>query len=318
MKRALHLLGLVVAVVALGYFAAYAWRALAGQDLSRLVQPRVLTAGGVLTALYVLLVPMTALAWSWLLKGLGRPAPVSITAPVLAATQVGKYLPGNIAHHVGRVGLAHAHGLDAGRTILSMAYETLLLLVACAHVSALTFLWHPPPALADWPLAQHHGAMVAAISLGALAMIMAAPLAARAVARLRGRTTIATGDARESARPDWPTCLACYLLYTANFALVGAGLWLVARTLSPTAISPEMFVLLTGAFAASWILGFLAPGAPAGLGVREAVLGIWLGTAFAAPVAVSLVIVLRIATTLGDLVNFLWGSLALARLRRPQ
>src|SRR3546814_290966 len=56
--------------------------------------------------------------------------------------------------------------------------------------------------------------------------------------------------------------------------LVGFGLWIVASVLVPgTAISP---ILLTGAFASSWLIGFVTPGAPAGFGVREVVLSLWL------------------------------------------
>jgi uncharacterized membrane protein YbhN (UPF0104 family) len=70
-----------------------------------------------------------------------------------------------------------------------------------------------------------------------------------------------------------------------------------------------------GAFASSWLLGFLAPGAPAGLGVREAALALWLEPALGAPSAVLLIVLLRVATTLGDLGNFAWGSMRLASLR---
>lgn len=317
MKRWLHLLGLAVAVAALGYFAVHAWRALEGQDLGFLLQPHVLLAGTLLTVLYALTLPLTAAAWAWLLEGLGQPARFTTTAPVLATTQIGKYLPGNIAHHLGRVVIARGCGLDTGRTLVSMAYETVLLVLACAHVGALTLLWSPPAAIAEWSLAQYRGWLIVAISAAALAIMLAAPRLTGLIARLRANNGTTAGIVMH-VHPGWLTALRCYLAYALNFALVGAGLWLVARALSPMPLTAGDLVLLTGAFAGSWMLGFLAPGAPAGLGVREAVLSLWLGTTFDATLAVSLVIVLRIATTLGDLLNFGWGSIALARLRRPQ
>lgn len=315
MKRGLHLIGMAVAAVALAYFALHAYRALQGQDLAALLETRVIIAGAVLTVLYALLVPLTAMAWSWLLRGLGQPAPFAITGPILATTQIGKYLPGNVAHHLGRVVVARRYGLDTGKTIVSMAYETLLVVVACAHVGALTLLWSPPTALADWPLVQYRGPLVVGISAAALAIMLAAPRIAGLITRLRSHNappdTVAT-----QVHPGWLTSLACYLIYALNFVLVGGGLWLVATELSPAAAGMANLVLLIGAFASSWILGFLAPGAPAGLGVREAVLSLWLGTAMDASVAVSLIIMLRIATTLGDLFTFVWGSAALARTRQ--
>src|SRR3546814_1757751 len=99
-----------------------------------------------------------------------------------------------------------------------------------------------------------------------------------------------------------------YLCYVANFALVGFGLWIVASVLVPgTAISP---ILLTGAFASSWLIGFVTPGAPAGFGVREVVLSLWLSESMPASTVVVLVLALRIATTLGDVFSLGWGRLA--------
>ncbi|MGY0797613.1 lysylphosphatidylglycerol synthase domain-containing protein [Lysobacter sp. A286] len=316
MKRSLRLLGIAVAIAAFSYFVVYAYRALNGQDLTQLLEPDVMMAGGFLTVMCTLLIPLTAIAWSWLLKGLGQPVGFSITGPILATTQIGKYLPGNVAHHLGRVVVARAHGVETGRNLLSMAYETLLLLVACAHVSALTFLWEPPAALADWPLADYRGPLVIAISLGALITMTAAPWFARVIMRLRSVDGTPT-DLATQAHPGWLTSLCCYLVYALNFALVGMGLWFVARALSPDPVGLASLALLIGAFASSWILGFLAPGAPAGLGVREAVLSVWLGGTFGAPVVVAIIILLRIATTLGDLLSFLWGSTVLARRRLP-
>jgi|GEM_PF-388432 len=315
MRRTLHLLGAVLAVAALAYFAVHASRNLVGHDLRQLLSPGAIAAGAALTMLYTVLTPITALAWAWLLRSLGQPARFTTTAPILAATQFGKYLPGNVAHHLGRVVVARAHGLGTGPVVLSMAYETLLVVVACAHVGALTLLWHPPAELAEWPLARHRGAIAIAVSVGALGLMAAAPAIARLLARLRSG---GTGPAMMRTRPGWGATLACYLSYALNFVLVGFGLWLVAGTLASADATVANLVLLIGAFASSWILGFLAPGAPAGLGIREAVLSVWLGAAFGAATAVSLVIVLRIATTLGDLLNFLWGSFVLARRSRRE
>src|SRR5690606_37352746 len=153
-------------------------------------------------------------------------------------------------------------------------------------------------------------------SLGALIIMAAAPWIARVIMRFRSIDGTAT-DLATQAHPGWLTSLGCYLLYALNFALIGMGLWFVARALSPYPIGLASLALLIGAFASSWILGFLAPGAPAGLGVREAVLSVWLGGTFSAPVVVAIIILLRIATTLGDLFSLLWGSVALGRTRLP-
>src|SRR5690606_31191651 len=98
------------------------------------------------------------------LRNLDSPMRFGLANAILATTQFGKYLPGNVAHHLGRVVLAKKHGVSTGNTVMSMSYEILLTLLACAHVSAITLLWEPPGALADWPLANHRGLLIAIVT----------------------------------------------------------------------------------------------------------------------------------------------------------
>jgi hypothetical protein len=312
MKRWLKILGVVAGLAATAFFVVYAYHALHGQDLSALLRPQVVLALCLLTLLYTALIPVTAVAWSLLLRGLGRHAPVAMTAPILASSQFGKYLPGNVAHHVGRLVMARSAGIGTGRCILSIAYESVLTVLACAHVSALTFLWDTPKAFADSTITDNRGLLIMLVTAGAIATLMLAPRLAQIVWRLRNRHSPETQP--PSLSPGAAALAIGYLCYAANFALVGFGLWIVASVLVPgTGVSP---ILLTGAFASSWLIGFVTPGAPAGLGVREAVLTFWLNESLPAESVVVLVLALRIATTLGDLINLAWGSLAL-RLRHP-
>ncbi len=64
---------------------------------------------------------------------------------------------------------------------------------------------------------------------------------------------------------------------------------------------------LTCLFAVAWVAGYLTPGAPGGVGVREAMMVLLLPPVVGSGVAVGLAFTLRIATTLGDLVAFLAG-----------
>jgi uncharacterized membrane protein YbhN (UPF0104 family) len=63
-------------------------------------------------------------------------------------------------------------------------------------------------------------------------------------------------------------------------------------------------------FAAGWIAGFLTPGAPAGLGVRDAILLAGLTPLYGGREAVGITLVLRLVTTVGDGIGFLLATLA--------
>jgi hypothetical protein len=317
-KRLLRWLSVLVALFAGIYFIRYAYLALAGKDLSGLLSGRVVFATAVLTACCTLLIPITALAWGWLLGAMGEHQRFGRLLPILATTQFGKYLPGNVAQHIGRLAMVRDAGVRLPVALFSMAYEMLLVLVACAHIGALTLLWEPPPLLAHWGIAGYRVPLLALITLGALAALLLAPRAATWLAMHRATRRGDDNHAPPRLHLNVGTVGACYAVYATNFCLIGAGLWLVSHALLAGIAPAPNPVFLTGAFAGSWILGFIAPGAPAGLGIREAILSAWLSGAMPAEQVVLLVVALRIATTLGDLLNFALGSAFMLRRRRRQ
>ncbi len=303
----LRAFGWLLALAAAIYFIRYAVHALAGKDLSALLAGGVLAATALLLVLYVLLIPTTALAWTWLLRAMRQPARYSRMLPILATTQFGKYLPGNFAQHIGRIALASRSGIQMPATLFSVAYEMLLMLVACAHLSALTLLWTPPAALSGWKITEYRVPLLVVVTAGAIAALMLAPRIATWLARHRADRGREASQELANLHLNARTVIGCYIVYALNFCLVGAGLWLVTQALMADAASGPSMVFLTGAFASSWILGFIAPGAPAGLGIREAILSAWLSGSLPAV----LVVALRIATSAGDLVNFIAGGIAM-------
>lgn len=315
MKRLLQLAGILLVLAAGVYFLRYAHHALAGKNLSGLLDSHVLIATAALTALYTLLIPTTAVAWTWLLRAMEQRVRYRRMLPILATTQFGKYLPGNVAQHIGRVALTRAAGVQLPAVLFSIAYEMLLVLVACAHITALTVLWAPPEALSHWKLAEYRLPLLIAVTFGAIATLVLAPRMASWLASYRASKRVEQDYVPPKLHLDAPTVVACYAMYTVNFCLIGGGLWLVAHALLAGVAPTPSPILLLGAFAGSWILGFVAPGAPAGLGIREAILSAWLGGSLPPAQIVLLIVALRIATTLGDLINLIFGSVATARGR---
>lgn len=317
MKRQfLRALGLLLALAAAVYFVRYAIHALTGRDLSGLLDGRVVAAAAALTLLYALLIPTTALAWTWLLRGMRQPADYKRMLAILATTQFGKYLPGNVAQHIGRIAMARNEGVQWSVALFSVAYEMLLMLVACAHISALTLLWAPPMALARWSITEYRVPLLVLVTVSAALALLLAPRAAAWLARHRATRRGEQDYQPPSLRLDMRTIVMSYVIYAINFCLVGTGLWLLAHALLAGSAPTPSVAFLIGAFASSWILGFVAPGAPAGLGIREAILSAWLSGALPPAQVVLLVVALRIATSVGDLLNFILGSAWLRHTRR--
>ena len=248
--------------------------ALAGLSGSVLLHVLTLIAGGA--------------AWKLLLDAGGAPARLRLALGIHLFSQPAKYLPGNVGQLVGRVALGKRHGIE-----LSPLLRTLLLeaagVIAAAAVCLLAALAvggiEPPPGLPPaWVLAALTGAglVVAAFVL-----------------------------ARRSPRSG-PPLAGALLLYLVIFGIYGLSAQLLLRTVLGHSAGIGLLTC-AGAFAAGWIGGFFTPGAPAGLGVREAILVALLSPRLGPEVALGLAIAFRVVTTLGDGLGFALGAALLPR-----
>jgi uncharacterized membrane protein YbhN (UPF0104 family) len=96
--------------------------------------------------------------------------------------------------------------------------------------------------------------------------------------------------------------------------LVGGSFWMTARALLHVSAGDLAFYV--GAYAAAWIVGFVAIVAPGGIGVREAVLIAMLRSKIGSADALVLAAVSRGVFTAADLSAAAIGLLSLRRAER--
>ena len=237
-------------------------------------------------AIYAAGVLALALAWICLVRAFAAPMANSVIVSTYLVTQFGKYIPGNVAQYIGRHALLRRVGIDHAVLVACSLLEMVSLGVAASLFAGRLALHLPWPKLP--PLAVAVGLVIIA------AFFLAAFL-------LRSRWS---WIARRMVAPQPPWLLAALVVHIIFFALMGATLLTVAVALVPPG-SDISLSLLTAVAAASWMAGYVVPGAPAGLGVREAVmiglLSIWQPGLDGPLVAASF----RVATFGGDAVTFM-------------
>ncbi len=301
MKVGTRLLGLLVAAIAGLYFfrqAAGAWNSV---DLMHLrAWPVCLGACGMLV-LYLLQVPLAAIVWRKFLSDLQVRLTMRNAYAVMAFTQFGKYLPGNVAHHVGRVAVTRRFGGDLPRLTLSLLYENVFALLAGAHITAIFLIWRASPALERWLPAGIRPVLLAGVTIAAVLVFLLLP---RVVAWIQRKRQLEQPPA--AFRLSAANAIFGYGIFASSFLSLGFGFALLTHGISPEDGFP--FLPLCGAFAAAWVIGVLVPGAPAGLGVREGVLLVMLAGVTSEPASIAAITVLRIVTTLGDLIHLVLGS----------
>jgi hypothetical protein len=248
-------------------------------------------------------------AWFCLLRALGMRPALRCATGIYLSTQIAKYLPGNIGQHVGRVYLSAEHGLGAFRVGLSLAIEMMLIIA----VAALMSLPLAPRLLAK---AGVDGRLDPGVVLAACALAVALVLAVYACRRtsilVSARHHFASAVSEARAHGSLRFVPAAIVLIVLAMALAGTSLLLLCVDIR----SLDAGTLLYGIalVSASWIFGFLTPGAPAGLGVREAILLAGLVAIVDRQAALEATLMFRGVSLVADVLAFVAGRWLLRSL----
>jgi hypothetical protein len=295
-------LSAAVVAAAVGFLAWYGWRHAA--DLPQLAwrTPGLWVNLIIAIALYDVAMLVSAANWRWLLFGFGGRARPFVAESVFLMTQIGKYLPGNVGHFVGRVAVGKMRGISAGSCAASMLSEQLLAVSSAALVAAVGYLLWP----ADFePLERYLPAapwLAAFVLAAALTPMVLGTVANRVGRWMPGRLRPALLDLRNLGPPH---ILVFVAVCCGVFVILGV---IVARVAEAVAGAPVLpIAAATVGFAAAWVLGLITPGAPGGMGVREAILVVCFAPLVGDGEAFTIALAMRLVSVLGDGTAFLIG-----------
>lgn len=253
-------------------------------ELSSLLTPGLMLLLAVLATVYVLLNQVLGSAWFSLVRSFDGPTLGWRSAlTIFNTTQFFKYLPGNVFHMVGRYAKAREAGASHSALALAQAGELVTVLIAAGLVASV-FSW---PVLAELLRAYELTEWIPWVGLlglvGFCGLITALVLGGRL--HVGGKFLLA--------------CLQALPIYVAFILLSGAAAIPIALWIEPQLpIAPWGLV---GILSTAWLIGFVLPGAPGGLGAREAVAvaGLTL-VGVTLPVATAIAVGHRVVTLAGD------------------
>lgn len=257
---------------------------------------------GALLLMLVVLVAM-ALLWVRLVAHLNREVAEPETPHLLRAfarSWLARYLPGKVWVYGARVIHTDA-SVTPRRIVASSLVDEFVLIVGTATALGLG-LW-------TWSLAGPvAGLPVLLVGLaGVVAAVSRLDQLSHLALRFLGRTLPLrwkrAGEELQRAGDDPGLGLRATALFTGSYLLNNftGGLAFVLVVASLGDIRWDDVPLLIGAYSLAAVVGIAAIFAPAGLGVREAVLAGFITSVVASPVAASVVVLVRVLTIIADI-----------------
>jgi hypothetical protein len=219
--------------------------------LATLSVPWIIAAALFTSGYYVL----GLLVWTLILRNLGSQPHLHMTTRAYVLSLLPKYIPGNVAAHGLRTQLAMKAGVPVLVSMKSFFLEAIFALGTAAAISIPGTMYYFPEVLnpfSAW--------LLAAFVLGLIALVAARQFKLKSIDELRLTT--------KQRRPTG--YVNVFSLFLLVWLFSGVAHWCLANALNDYSGShlPQLIV----AVSASWGLGFISIFAPAGLGVREAVL----------------------------------------------
>jgi hypothetical protein len=246
----------------------------------------------------LVVIAMIGLMWFLLLKDQGVNLPLGKAIQIVGLSQIGKYLPGNVGQFAGRAVLAKQEGIALGVSASTMMIEALWTLAIGAGFAATALLWFTDTSSLHLPhvgIPELAGLTVALLFLPWCGIHLLNRLMPGLSRKIGGGTLVAP--------PRLFTAVAVSALVAATFFLLG---WIVQSHAERFFHVPDArWVEITVLFTAAWLVGYVIPGAPGGLGVREALMLVLLTPILGAGPAVGVGITVRLATMAGDGLAFL-------------
>ncbi|MFQ6032240.1 MAG: lysylphosphatidylglycerol synthase transmembrane domain-containing protein [Candidatus Zixiibacteriota bacterium] len=231
--------------------------------------------------------------WKWILRRTGSSVSYRRLFRAWFISNLGRYIPGKVWQFLGMIFLLEREGVPKKNTFSTGVLGQTLSVISGLLISALF--------LGSKVLSKNPVLMVLLIVffIGVLALIFYPKLLERVMnsaLRILKKDQILL-DLKSK------NIFFYFLCYSLAWLLSGLAFAIFIKAFTPASL--QMYPGLTGAFAFSFNIGFLALFAPGGIGVREGVLVLLLEAYFPAPVAILVSILSRLWISVVELLCFL-------------
>ena len=290
----IRLIGRILSVLSIGFVIYAVWKM--GFDFSFVGNVPVFILV-VLIGIWMKLLSLwlSSTAWAGLLSFFSRtPFKVQEARRVFIRANIGRYIPGNVMHFVQRNLFASGMGISQLQLAMSTVFEVMSYVSVAMCVALLT-----AGDSLQKVLAGYFGDRLPMLGIAA-ACVAAAVVIALVILRKKIRTALEGHTAKELVQ----TLLKVMGLQLVTLTLLGAVM-LMLVWYAKGSMTFDMAGTVISTYIVAWVLGFIVPGASGGIGIREMALLLLLGPPLGKSLVLSLAVIHRLITIIGDFLGYL-------------
>lgn len=238
---------------------------------------------------------LSATAWTQWLSFFSRtPFEKRDARQVFLRANIGKYIPGNVMHFVQRNLFATDMGISQLQLAMSSVFEVMSYVAVALMVASLT-AWDSMQTV----LARYFGDRLPVLGIAA-ACVAVAIAAVLVILRKKIRTALAGYSGKQFLK----TLLKVIVLQLVTLLLLAAVMVLLVWYAQGT-LTPWIAGTVISTYVIAWVLGYIVPGASGGIGIREMALLLLLGPLLGEGLVLSLAMIHRLITIIGDFLGYL-------------
>lgn len=246
-----------------------------------------------LAILYSLTVVICAVAWNEALK-IASPivVPLKSVTRLYMKANAAKYIPGNVFHFAGRHLLVGEKGVSHKALLFSNTLEIGLMILTSGLIASAGIFTGSAKILRRVASFINLSYILGFIIFCAISVIFIAVYLA-----IKKRFLDILHE--YFRKKNISHLVRMIFLYVLSFVITGTLLYLLLLGISGGTFKIKELILLICFFSLAWVLGYIVPGAPGGMGIRETVLILMLSDLFQNFIIVG-VLLFRIITVAGD------------------
>ena len=263
-----NLIGSFIAIITIGIVISYITEYSSEIDLLSFKATDILLLS-LYSFIYFIISLLLAVAWHSVLSSFGIKIPILWSIKAFGISQFAKYLPGNVLHFAGRYIIASRKKINRPLIAKSIFIEIVMLVIAasCFFPLAIAAFLGKPFSITIF------------FSLILISYFSLTLYKDRNLAKI----------------------LFFYLVFLFSLGFI---FWLTIKVFDPS-IEYSLLLSVVGSFVISWLAGFLTPGAPAGVGIREVVILYLLEGSIDQSTLLVAIVSNRLISVVGDLLFYL-------------